>query len=343
MKHKDNGPQCQSSISLLLGLFVLLSCKQPTPEAIVLQLPLGLEGMVTNIPEDNPLTQPKIELGRELFFDERLSVDATISCASCHTPLLGLTDGRAKAMGVYGLEGSRNTPTLINRVFSRHQFWDGRAESLETVVLEHLRNVTEMRNTLENVVEAITSIPEYKKAFNDLFGREVTAPDLAAVVASFTRTIVSGNSPYDQFMAGDTSALTESAQRGLILFNSAKVNCVTCHAGPNFTDEHFHNTGVGIGVEMSDTGRFAHTGESMDMGKFKTQTLRDISRTAPYMHNGSLRTLRDVINFYNNGGGRSPNLSGHIRPLSLSDQECDDLVNFLRSLSGRNVLFPTNS
>jgi cytochrome c peroxidase len=342
MKHKNNGPQSHGSTSLLLAILVFLSCK-PTPEAFVLQLPLGLEGMATDIPEDNPLTQPKVELGRELFFDERLSVDATISCASCHIPLLGLADGRAKAMGVYGIEGNRNTPTLINRVFSRHQFWDGRAASLEGVVLEHLQNATEMRNTLENVVKTISSVPEYKKAFNDIFDSEVTAPDLAAVVASFTRTIVSGNSLYDQFMAGDKSALTESAERGLILFNSERVNCVACHVGPNFTDEQFHNTGVSIGGEISNTGRFAHTGESMDMGKFKTQTLRDISRTAPYMHDGSLRTLRDVINFYNKGGGARPNLSKHIRPLSLSEQECDDLVNFLRSLSGRNVLFPTNS
>lgn len=306
-----------------------------------LRIPQGLDSLNVHIPEDNPLSVKKIELGKALYFDERLSLDATVSCAFCHNPMQGFSDGREVALGIYGLQGTRNTPTIINRIFSRDQNWDGRAKSLEEQILEHIQNPHEMRNTFENVVSRFNTIESYRKAFQRVFGTEVTIEGVAKAIAAFERTLMSGNAPFDQFIAGKSGAISESAQRGFALFKSERVNCIACHSGQNFTDEKFQNNGAGMDSQEPDWGRFVYTKNDTDKGKFKTPTLRDITRTAPFMHDGSVRSLRDVVEFYNEGGVPNKNLSKHVKPLQLTEQEKTDLVEFLKTLTGRNALFFT--
>ena len=325
---------------ILAILFLGMGCKKEPPkvEPYRLALPLGLDSTKEYIPPDNPLTAAKIELGRKLFFDARLSLDGTVACATCHNPSLGFSDGRTRSIGVYGQEFNRGAPTLINRLFSTAQFWDGRAKSLEDHIPQPIQNELEMRNTLENVERALRAGGEYWKEFQEVFGTDVTMEGVAKAIAAFERTLLSGNSPCDKFKAGDSTALSESARRGLALFESDRVNCIKCHSGFNFTDEKFHNNGAGQDQPKPDLGRFEQTKADSDMGAFKTPTLRDMSRTAPYMHDGSLRTLMDVINYYNRGGIPNPRLSRHMRPLNLTEEQKADLVAFLRALGGTNTL-----
>ena len=328
-------------LSILIALILIAGCweaRPPQAGSYNLSLPLGLDSAAQYIPPDNPLTAAKIELGRKLFFDARLSLDGTVSCATCHNPSLGFADGRARALGIYGQEFKRGAPTLINRLFSTSQFWDGRAKSLEDQAPQPIQNELEMRNTPENVERTLRASGEYQKEFQEVFGTDVTMDGIAKSIAAFERTLLSGNSPYDKFKAGDTSALPASARRGLALFESDRVNCVKCHSGFNFTDEKFHNNGAGQDQRPPDLGRFEQTKNDSDRGAFKTPTLRDMSRTAPYMHDGSMRTLLDVINFYNNGGISNPHLSRHMKPLNLTDEQKANLVDFLRALSGTNTL-----
>jgi cytochrome c peroxidase len=328
-----------SAFVVFLSIFLFAGCqerKPPQPEPYRLVLPRGLDSTAQYIPADNPMTVAKVELGRRLFFDARLSLDGTVSCATCHNPSLGFADGRAKAIGIYGQEFKRGAPTLINRLFSTVQFWDGRAKNLEDQAPQPIQNELEMRNTPENLERVLKASGEYTAAFQEVFGTDVTMDGVAKAIAAFERTLLSGDSPYDKFKAGDTTALSESALRGLMLFESDRVNCITCHLGFNFTDEKFHNNGAGQDQPEPDPGRFEQTKNDSDRGAFKTPTLRDMSRTAPYMHDGSLRTLLDVVNFYNMGGIPNPHLSRQMRPLNLTEEEKLDLVNFMRALSGTN-------
>ena len=318
---------------------LIVSCdNKEQADLFDLKIPSGLDSLTTFIPKDNPLTIEKIKLGRKLFFDERLSVDGTISCASCHNPLLGFADGRSVAVGIEGLEGNRSTPAIINRVFSQKQFWDGRVNSLEEQLLVPIQNPIEMNNSLENVIKTLNADESMRNEFQKVFGTDVTVEGLQKAIASFERTLLSGDSPFDKYLSGDTSALSKSARKGFELFKSEKVNCIICHKGSNFTDELFHNSGVGMDLENPDLGRFLETKNDTDRGRFKTPTLRDIARTSPYMHNGSLRSLREVVDFYNQGGIANENLSVHIKPLHLSEDEKENLIEFLRSLSGKNPL-----
>jgi cytochrome c peroxidase len=335
---KDRNPLF---VFIYLFFIFLVGCQSEKTE-FKIDIPLGLEANATFIPVDNPLTKEKIDLGRKLFFEDRLSVDATISCAFCHNPLLSFADGRYLEMGVWGQKGSRNSTTLLNRVFAREQFLDGRAKNIEEVILEHLQNPKEMNNSLENVVKVLRADQYYRNAFKKVFKTKVTAEGMSKAIASFVRTLVSGDSPYDRFMAGDESALSESAQRGLTLFQSARLNCTSCHLGPNFTDENYNNNGAGQDIPEPDLGRYYVTKNDQDKGKFKTPTLRDIARTSPYMHNGSLKSLLDVIEFYDKGGIPNANLSDKIKPLGLTMEEKEDLREFLRSLTGKNILFMGN-
>jgi cytochrome c peroxidase len=326
---------------ILIVVITMSSCQgKKTPEvgSFRLTVPAGLDSAAAIIPADNPLTVDKVELGRRLFFDARLSIDGTVACATCHNPSLGFSDGRARAIGVYGQEFKRGAPMLINRLFSTAQFWDGRAKSLEEQVPGPIQNEFEMRNTPENVERTLKASGEYWEAFHQVFGTDVTMDGIAKAISAFERTLLSGNSPYDKFKAGDTTALSESARRGLVLFESDRVNCNKCHSGFNFTDEKFHNNGAGQDQRLPDVGRFEQTKNDSDRGAFKTPTLRDMSRTAPYMHDGSLRTLMDVINFYNKGGIPNPQLSRHMKPLKLTEEQKADLVAFLRALGGTNTL-----
>lgn len=287
-------------------------------EVMVLQPPLGLD-MYMPVPEANPLTHDKIALGRKLFFDKRLSSDGTLACASCHDPARAFSDGRALARGVSGAEGTRNAPALINRGYGRSFFWDGCADSLERQALQPILNPIELGLT-EAELERRT-------------GMKVA--DVTALLASYVRTIRSGDSRFDRYAAGRTGSLNALEKAGLQLFRG-KGGCNACHIGPNFTDEQFHNTGVAWRAgRLADEGRFAVSGNPRDHGAFKTPTLREVARTAPYMHDGSLATLEDVVEFYSEGGRPNPSLDPEIRPRNFIPEEKRALLAFLQTLSGR--------
>ncbi|MFQ5652574.1 MAG: cytochrome-c peroxidase [bacterium] len=327
-------------VSALCFSLIAQSCQDaaaPVAGPYLLEMPLGLDANARNIPADNPLTAAKVELGRQLFFDQRLSADGTVACATCHNPLLGFTDGKSVATGIEQQEGVRNTPTLINRLFGRSQFWDGRAGSLEEQVLGPLENPREMASTLENVVRTVAADPSYQSGFHQVFDSEITMTTIVRAIAAFERTLVSGNSLYDQFKAGNTGALSESARRGLTLFESERTNCTACHSGHNLTNEAFRNNGAGMDIAAPDSGRFKITGRQADFGAFKVPTLRDVARTAPYMHDGSLSTLAEVVEFYDRGGIPNKYQSKEIQKLNLTGQEKRDLTAFLQSLNGRNT------
>ncbi len=299
-------------------------------------LPLGLQADAAYVPENNPLTDKKIELGRQLYYDPRLSRDGTISCATCHAPEKGFSDGKPSSTGIAGQNGNRNAPTVMNRLFSKEQFWDGRAADLEDQALGPVQNPIEMGHTLQGMVANLQGIQPYAPAFEAAFGSAgITADRVAQAIASFERIVLTGNAPYDRYQAGDKSALSESAARGMALFNDKeRGNCVTCHAGFNFTDESYHNLGVGMQKPAPDWGRFGITKFEADKGAFKTPTLRNVTQTPPYMHDGSEATLLEVVKLYDRGGHPNAWLSKEIKPLHLSDQDRADLVAFLESLAG---------
>jgi cytochrome c peroxidase len=298
-----------------------------------LVIPLGLD-LYMPVPEENPLTADKVALGRRLFAEPRLSRDRSLSCASCHDPKRAFTDGQPVAVGVFGRKGSRNVPTLINRGYGASFFWDGRANSLEKQVLQPIQDPKELDMTLEDAVARLKEAEDYPKLFSTAFGREVNAEDLARALASHVRTILSGDSSYDRYLHGDRAALSAEARQGLELYRG-KAHCTACHVGPNLTDERFHNTGVAWREgRLLDPGRFAVTGKEADRGAFKTPTLREVARTAPYVHDGSLATLEDVVEYYSRGGNRNPHLDAELRPLQLTAEEKQALVAFLRALSG---------
>lgn len=298
-----------------------------------LTIPLGLD-LYLPVPAANPLTPARVALGGRLFRDAILSRDRTISCATCHDPLLAFTDGRPLAIGIAGRIGARSAPTLVNRAYGRSQFWDGRATSLEAQVLDPIGNPRELDLGVAAAVSRLAHDPSYDGAFREAFGRAVNEQDLARALASYLRTILGGNSPFDRYMHGDRGALGSEARRGLDVFRG-KANCAICHMGPTLSDEQFHNTGVSWrDGTWRDVGRFAVTRDSADRGAFKTPTLREIARTAPYMHDGSLATLEAVIDYYDRGGNRAPGLDHEIRPLHLTASEKQALMAFLGALSG---------
>jgi cytochrome c peroxidase len=276
---------------------------------VTLAIPLGLD-LYLPVPEDNPLTAEKIELGRQLFFDSRLSRDGTLSCATCHQPGRAFADGRNIAVGVDGRQGRRNAPALINRGYGRAFFWDARSVSLEDQVVKPIEDPNELGSSLQEASARV--------------GR--TGAAITEALSSFVRSILSGNSPFDRFVNGDANALTADEQAGLKVFRG-KGNCTACHVGPTFTDERTHNTGVAW-----RDGALADRGAGR--GDFKTPTLREVAATAPHMHDGSLATLEDVVTFYDGGGRANPSLDPEIRPLRLTDEERRQLVSFLRALSG---------
>ena len=273
-------------------------------------IPLGLD-LYLPVPEDNPLTAEKIEMGRGLFFDRRLSRDGSVSCSTCHDPERAFTDGRPIAVGIFGRRGLRNSPALLNRAWGTLFFWDGRSKTLEEQVLKPIEDPNEMDLPL---IEAASRV-----------GLRVS--DISFALASYVRSLLSGDSPYDRYVNGDRTALSAEQRAGLELFRG-KANCVACHVGPNFTDERLHNTGIAW-----RDGKLADGGGGN--GDFKTPTLREIARTAPYMHDGSLTALEDVVEYYDRGGNRNPKLDPELRPIYLTSDEKQDLASFLRSLTGR--------
>lgn len=329
-----------------------------------MDLPRGLPADLWEllIPPDNAVTPEKVQLGRRLYYDKRLSADGTVSCATCHDPEKGFADGKKVGEGIGGKKGARNSPTVLNSMFNEFQFWDGRAATLEEQAKGPMINPVEMgMKDHDAVVAAVMKDPAYVADFQTIFGRAATIDDIAAAIATFERTVVSGDSAFDRFMAGDKLALSESAQRGWVLWNG-KARCNTCHPfaanTPNFSDNKFHNIGVAAKARdfaalarkaaqvtdlqelafdpnFSELGRFIATRQPKDLGAFKSSGMRDIALTAPYMHDGSEPTLLSVVEFYDKGGEPNPFLDGGITPLKLTEGERHDLVAFMESLTGQ--------
>ena len=294
-------------------------------------VPFGLQPIAW--PADNPYTPEKAELGRLLYFDPRLSADGSVSCASCHAPNYAFTDALPVSTGIGRQKGLRNAPTIINGAYNTVQFWDGRAATLEDQAVIPLANPIEMGSSREAVVKTLKSIPGYQVLFAKAFGGgDLTIDQVAKAIATFERTVLSGNSPYDRYQAGNKKAMTPPQVRGLKVFQKAK--CDKCHKDSIFSDNAFHNLGAGIDKPDPDLGRFAITRDPKDWGAFKTPTLRDIAETPPYLHDGSLKTLREVVDFYDKGGTLNKNLDKDIKPLKLTSEQRSDLVEFLRALTG---------
>jgi len=326
-------------------------------------LPLGLSQGAAQVSglDANPLTRAKIELGRQLYFDPRLSADSTVSCASCHNPAEGYSAHTKTGVGIRGQTGGRNSPVSFNRILSAAQFWDGRAASLEAQAVGPIANPIEMGFTHEGVVKRLGEMPVYRRQFEKVFG-DLTIDRVGQAIAAFERTLVTAPSPYDygeqmrsfasldpddiaddpelakKFAAAKAGAesrpMSEEAKRGRDIFFSEKGNCTACHVGANLADEKYHNIGIGMDKPEPDVGRFAVTKDPKDTGAFKTPTVRNVALSAPYMHDGSLATLEEVVEWYDKGGHANPTLSDKIRPLKLSAQEKSDLVAFMKACTG---------
>jgi cytochrome c peroxidase len=352
----------------------------PNPEADLLAQPksiqqVGAPAELTReaIPPDNPQTSEKISLGQKLFFERRLSVDGTVSCSTCHDPQLAFTDRKPLSVGIKGRVGQRNAPTILNALYNKTQFWDGRVNTLEEQAANPIVNVFEMGHpNLDTAVAQIASVEEYQQAFQRVFGRPPNGPDLLRAIASYERTQLSFDSPFDRFIAGDNNAIDASAKRGWELFNT-QARCNKCHALTDtqrdvtvFTDNDFHNIGIGIirhnvvalarqseqliksgdtaaidraaiQNDMSVLGRFLITKQDKDTASFKTPDIRNVLVTGPYFHDGSQGTLWDVIDHYNKGDGlHNPWLDEDMQPLALTETDIDDLVAFLASLTSAN-------
>jgi cytochrome c peroxidase len=325
------------------------------------------------IPADNPQTPEKISLGQKLFFDPRLSVDGTVSCSTCHDPARAFTDRKPTSVGIKGRVGQRNAPTILNALYNKTQFWDGRVNTLEEQAALPIVNNVEMGHlNLDAAVAQIATVEEYQQAFQRVFGRPPNGLDLLRAIASYERTQLSFDSPFDHFIAGDKNAIDDSAKRGWELFNN-QARCNKCHALTDtqrdvtfFTDNDFHNIGIGIirhnvvalarqaeqlinsgdtsaidraaiQTDMSALGRFLVTKKEKDIASFKTPDVRNVLVTGPYFHDGSQETLWDVIDHYNKGdGSQNPYLDEDIQPLALTENDIDDLVAFLASLTSAN-------
>lgn len=302
------------------------------------RIPLGLEAQ-RPVPRDNPLTAAKVQLGRRLFFDPILSGDGKVACASCHRPDRGFAGEGRVSVGMAGRQGRRNVPSILNRAYGRSFFWDGRAETLENQALRPIESADEMASRLPEVVRRLSEHADYPRLFRAAFGESVTAANLGRALASFERVLLVGGSRVDRFRAGEVTALNAAERHGLWLYES-RGRCWRCHSGANFTDEAYHNTGVSWDHTPADQGRYEVTRRPEDRGRFKTPTLRALTLTGPYMHDGSMATLEEVVEFYNRGGGQNPNLDPAMEPLQLSGEDRHDLVAFLRALSDAGDLGP---
>jgi len=322
--------------------FAQAPAARPIGKPVTIKPPLGLPPVP--VPADNPPTAETIALGRRLYYDTGLSIDGTVSCATCHSPTKGFTDNKPVSNGVQNKTGTRNSPTVINSAYSSLQFWDGRASSLEKQAEGPMANPVEMAHTLAGVVDHVQKDASYRDQFKQAWGTDqITIDMLAKSIASFERTVLSGNSPFDRFYyGGDKKALSASAQRGLKVFvNPKRGNCAVCHTIEQnyalFTDNKFHNIGIGVDTrgEFADTGRQSQTKNAAEMGAFKTPTLRNVTQTAPYMHDGSMPDLKAVIDHYIGGGNSNPHLDKEIHLLDfLNGREREDLQEFLKSLTG---------
>lgn len=321
------------------GAYVASSSETPKIEkSDTIVPPLGLPPIPW--PEDNPYTKDKAELGRLLYFDKRLSADGTVSCATCHNEPCAFSDCKSIAVGIQNHKGTRHSPTVINSAYLDYLFWDGRAKSLEEQCKGPIANPKEMSLTADTHLAhsqctlRVKEIPGYLPLFQKVFGHmDITMDDIAKAIATFERTILSGNSPFDRYRTGDKTALTQEQINGYRQFK--KAGCAICHGGDLFTYGRFENIGIGMEAAQPDLGRYAITHNERDWGAFKAPTLRDVEHTAPYMHDGRHETLEEVIDYYDRGGIPNKNLHPLLRkPLNMTAEEKKALVSFLKSLSG---------
>jgi cytochrome c peroxidase len=288
-------------------------------------------------PKDNALNAARVDLGRDLFFDPHLSGEGNMSCATCHNPALGWSDGLPTAKGVKSTVLGRASPTIIDSAFDTILMWDGRKKDLEDQATGPLEAELEMHVDTVQLVKWLNSVAGYRKLFEAAYpGEGVNTVTLAKAIAAFERTIVMNDSPFDKWLAGDAKALTPQQVRGFGIFLDAKKgNCAACHSAPNFTDNGFHNLGLASwGNPKPDVGRYAQKPVAKLKGAFKTPQLRGITLTAPYFHDGSAKTLEDVVNHYVGGGVDKSNLDPNIHPLALTEPEKQDLLAFLNALTG---------
>ena len=335
-------------------------------------LPLGLSvgEKQLYIPEDNPMTRAKIELGRQLYFDRRLSVNNTVSCADCHHPDDSYGRGTRFGVGINGQMGGRNSPVSFNRILSKAQFWDGRAGSLEEQAIGPIANPIEMGNTHQNAVKTLMAIEGYRLQFEEIFEDGTTIQNVGKAIATFERTLVTLPSAYDLYepvlslrkafgedlddlealkeddpvlfenytsklKQSQSNPMSESARRGREIFFTTKGRCSACHVGANLADEKYHNLGVGMEADEPDLGRFAVTKQQVDRGAFKTPTIRNVTLTGPYMHDGSMETLEEVVEWYAKGGFPNPTLSKDVKKLDLTVQDKNDLVAFMKACTSK--------
>lgn len=302
------------------------------PAVLPAEPPLGLQAAALKFESSPDPTGAWLALGRRLFFDPLLSSDGSISCASCHRPSHGFADPRPLSVGVAGRSTLRHAPALLNRALGRAFMWDGRATTLEEQVLRPIVNPLEMDLSLEDALQRLALDEGYASGFRDLTGSEPRETDLSRALATFVRRLWHAGSSVDRFRSGDVRALSPAEKAGMWVYES-RGGCWRCHGGANFTDESFHNTGIGAVDGVALPGRMGFTGAREDRGAFKTPTLRGLTLTGPYMHDGSLASLEEVIAFYRRGGQANPDLDGNLRALELSDQDASNLVAFLRALS----------
>lgn len=303
------------------------------PAAASQAVPLGLPPLP--VADDNPMTPEKIELGKMLYFDKRVSKDGTVSCATCHDPKLAWAEHEPTSEGISHQKGGRNAPTVINAAYATSQFWDGRAKTLEEQATGPVENPIEMGHTMAAVVDAFSKIPEYQERFQKVFGTGVTKEGFAKAIAAFERTVLSGDSAYDRFVQGDQKALNDAQKHGGDLFRE---NCSSCHTPPLFSNYKFFNAGVGMDKPKPDEGRKKVTGKDSDLGKFRAPSLRNVADTAPYFHDGSAAKLEDAVALMAGGGKDNPNLSEMlktVRETKLSEKDRQDIVEFLKALSGK--------
>src|ERR1044072_3698758 len=316
---------------LVLVVAFLIGCNrgfnpeiQPLPAQLATYEPMS-------IPADNPLTPEKVALGRQLFFDERLSFDGSKSCYSCHVCEHGLTDGLPKAIGAGNKQLPRSSPTLWNIGYHKEFYWDGRSGSLEKQALAAWTGAN-MGAKADEIVAKLNALQGYKTQVQKLFQSDATPDNVVKAIAAYERTIISGNTAWDRWKAGDNTAISQSAYRGWNIFQAIK--CNNCHDGVLFTDQQYHNIGIGMDQQTPDVGRFTVTKKPEDTGAFKTPTLRDIAKSAPYFHDGSAKTLEEAVDIMLAGGKPNQYLDKkNLEPHKLLPEQREDLLNFLRSLS----------
>jgi cytochrome c peroxidase len=320
-------------VKLTVVAAALAAALSACDDGAVIEVPAGFPA--PPIPADNALTAARADLGRRLFYDKQLSRTQEIACASCHLPAHAFADPRRFSVGVEGRLGGRNAPSIVNLVYNTSFFWDGGAHTLEQQVIGPIINPLEMDMQLGAVVARLARDPSYLRDFQQAYGTDPAPGSLTKAIASFMRTIVSGDSPFDRYQRGDRSALDESQRRGMEIALGERGECFHCHVGFNFTNNDFRNNSLYARYE--DVGRAKVTESADDVGKFKVPSLRNVALTAPYMHDGSLATLEDVVEHYSKGGSMNENADPNIRPLDLTAREKADLVAFLRALTDESL------